>query len=111
MQAVGLVVTRATAQCVNLGNAFPLANPVWTSKRRVAAQRRCSKITGNFPTMFSKQQETRKQRRKAQEIPRQRQSNDFVSVARHLEPDEDKARFEAKLGQIAKARRLENADS
>ena len=30
-------------------------------------------------------------------------SNDFVSVARRLGADEDKARFEAKLKRIAKA--------
>lgn len=32
------------------------------------------------------------------------QSDDFVSVARRLECDEDKGRFEAKLGKIAKPR-------
>ena len=30
--------------------------------------------------------------------------DDFESVARRLECDEDKARFEAKLGKIAKAK-------
>jgi hypothetical protein len=32
------------------------------------------------------------------------QPDDFVSVARRLERDEDKARFEKKLGKIAKAK-------
>ena len=31
-------------------------------------------------------------------------SDDFLSVARRLECDEDKGRFEAKLGKIAKAK-------
>jgi hypothetical protein len=31
-------------------------------------------------------------------------ADDFISVARRLECDEDKGRFEAKLGKIAKAR-------
>jgi len=31
--------------------------------------------------------------------------DDFVSVARRLGADEDKARFEAKLGKIARANR------
>lgn len=31
------------------------------------------------------------------------ESDDFVSVARRLECDEDKGRFEAKLAKIAKA--------
>ena len=31
-------------------------------------------------------------------------SDDFISVARRLECDEDKERFEAKLGKIAKAK-------
>jgi len=33
--------------------------------------------------------------------------DDFVSVARRLECDEDKGRFEAKLGKIAKAKPAE----
>ena len=33
-----------------------------------------------------------------------RQPDDFVSVARRLECDEDKGRFEEKLGKIAKAK-------
>jgi hypothetical protein len=33
-----------------------------------------------------------------------KQPYDFVSVARRLECDEDKKRFEAKLGKIAKAK-------
>jgi hypothetical protein len=32
-------------------------------------------------------------------------SDDFVSVARRLEADEDKGRFEAKLKKIAKAKK------
>ena len=32
------------------------------------------------------------------------QADDFVSVARRLECDEDKARFEEKLGKIARAK-------
>ena len=36
--------------------------------------------------------------------PHKEQPQDFVSVAKRLECDEDKARFEAKLGKIAKVR-------
>ncbi len=35
---------------------------------------------------------------------RKKESDDFVSVARRLGADEDKATFEAKLAKIAKAR-------
>ncbi len=43
---------------------------------------------------------------KAQPKARRRKSraDDFVSVARRLECDEDKGRFEAKLGKIAQAK-------
>lgn len=37
-------------------------------------------------------------------IAKEKLSDDFVSVARRLEADEDKATFEAKLAKIAKAR-------
>lgn len=33
-----------------------------------------------------------------------KKSDDFESVAKRLECDEDKARFEAKLGKLAKAK-------
>jgi hypothetical protein len=44
-----------------------------------------------------------KRTKKPEREPRQQISDDFVSVARRLGADEDKARFEAKLGKIAKA--------
>jgi hypothetical protein len=45
------------------------------------------------------QKRTRKPERE-----RHKQPDDFVSVARRLGADEDKARFEAKLGKIAHVR-------
>lgn len=36
--------------------------------------------------------------------PKVKKHDDFKSVAKRLECDEDKARFEAKLGKIAKAK-------
>jgi hypothetical protein len=36
-------------------------------------------------------------------VPRRVQADDFKSVARRLGCDEDKSRFEKKLGKIAKA--------
>ena len=43
---------------------------------------------------------------KTKKTPKRRaaKSDNFESVARRLECDEDKARFEAKLGKIAKAK-------
>jgi hypothetical protein len=38
-------------------------------------------------------------------------SDDFVAVARRLEADEDKGRFEAKLGKIAKAKPQDERES
>ena len=44
--------------------------------------------------------------RKQTSVPKKSQtaSDDFKSVAKRLECDEDKGRFEAKLGQLAKAK-------
>lgn len=36
--------------------------------------------------------------------PQQNRPDDFASVAKRLECDDDKARFEAKLGKLAKAK-------
>lgn len=41
---------------------------------------------------------------KAKSRTKRAQKDDFVSVAKRLGADEDKARFEAKLGKIAKAK-------
>jgi hypothetical protein len=41
---------------------------------------------------------------KKKKTPGRRQPDDFVSVARRLEADEDKERFEKVLGKIAKAK-------
>jgi hypothetical protein len=43
-------------------------------------------------------------KRKAKLNPKSNVPDDFVSVARRLECDEDKWRFEAKLGKIARAK-------
>lgn len=40
--------------------------------------------------------------------PRSTKSDDFKSVARRLECDEDKVAFEKKLGKIAKATKTKN---
>jgi hypothetical protein len=45
-----------------------------------------------------------KPRKKASASKAQSRPDDFVSVARRLECDEDKKRFEAKLGKIARAK-------
>ena len=45
----------------------------------------------------------RKMKVKAAKVKSKRSADDFVSVARRLECDEDKGRFEAKLGKIARA--------
>jgi hypothetical protein len=37
-------------------------------------------------------------------VARKRDADDFVSVARRIGADEDKATFEAKLGKIARAK-------
>lgn len=41
---------------------------------------------------------------KKKQQPKSRPKDDFVSVARRLGADEDKGRFKAKLGEIAKAK-------
>jgi len=41
---------------------------------------------------------------KAKPVAKQRPKDDFVSVARRLGADEDTARFEQKLGKIAKVK-------
>jgi hypothetical protein len=47
-----------------------------------------------------------KPQRRATQIKKnlERESDDFVSVARRLGADEDKGRFERKLGKIARAK-------
>ena len=42
-------------------------------------------------------------KQKAKKAPK-KESDDFISVARRLSADEDKATFEAKLAKIAKAK-------
>jgi len=47
--------------------------------------------------------QSRRQKMNKKMAKPKRQPDDFVSVARRLECDEDKGRFEKKLGKIAKA--------
>lgn len=46
----------------------------------------------------------RDSKKKEPEGKKEKPSDDFISVARRLEADEDKERFEAALGKIARAK-------
>ena len=59
--------------------------------------------------MPAKSKQSRKIPRRKKAATPKALSDDFKSVARRLECDEDKGRFEAKLSKIAMSRKLGNA--